>query len=133
MFIKKWLEEPLQKRTCQMIIDETLWELGIKPKTVERKVESMGDPMHIFSRVYDDNDFYQQLLDQEFNWCLELCFWSYYNALERGEPFVYWMQNSVGSDGHILKGFNHEAATEIFRILQSLVREKYAIIQDPST
>lgn len=57
MHIKQWLQEPLQKRQCEIIISQTLWEL----KTVEKNV-----------------DFYQQLLDYKFDEELEFRFFNAY-------------------------------------------------------
>jgi Ni,Fe-hydrogenase I large subunit len=128
MYIKQWLQEPLQKRQCEMIIDQTLWELGIKPKTVERKVESMGV-----------NDFYQQLLDYKFDEELEFRFMQCLQTLEVRTVPLYeilavfgvqspTVQNMMSGDGTTKKGLDHDAACIVFRILQDLVREKYATI-----
>lgn len=124
MYIKQWLQEPLQKRQCEMIIQETLWELtqqGVKvPKTVEREV-----------------DFYQQLLDYKFDESLEFRFLQCLQALNTklvpiDEILAVFaaqsptVQNIMCGDGTIRKGLDNDAAHNVFRVLQNLVREKYA-------
>lgn len=149
MHIKQWLKEPLQKRQCQMIIDETLWELvqqGAKvPKIIEKEVEStqtnaLGQPMRCYKRLYEGaDDFYQQLLDYNFDEELEFRFLQYLQTLKtRIVPLdeilaVFGVQsptiqNMMCGDGTIRKGLDNDAAHTVFGILQNLVREKYGII-----
>lgn len=130
MHIKQWLQEPLQKRQCEMIIDETLWELGIKPKTVEREMEStqtnaLGQSMRCYQKVYDGVDFYQQLLDLDYPAEFEIYFAkNIAGAVGRGIS----LQNTINPDGKIVVGYNHDLVSYIYGTLQTLIREKYATI-----
>lgn len=136
MYIKHWLQEPLQKRQCQIIIDETMWQLsqqGIKvPKIIEREVAStqtnaLGQPMRCYERWYEgSNDFYQQLLDLNYPAEFEIYFAkNLAGAVARGIS----LQNTINPDGKIVVGHHHELASILLvENLQTLIREKYAAI-----
>lgn len=147
MYIKQWLQQPLQKRQCAMIIDETLWQLAqqgvIKlPKSVEREVDStrtnaFGQPMRCYERWYEgSNDFYQQLLDYRFDESLEFRFLQCLQALNTklvpiDEILAVFtvqsptVQNIMCGDGTIKEGLDHDAALSVFRVLTHLVVNKY--------
>ena len=110
MYIKQWLEESLQVLTCQMIINETIWELGLKPK----------EP-----RLYEVVNFYKQLLNYPFTKDLEMQLESTRQAaITRGIS----VQNTLNADGKIVIGTNHPVAAQIFGIQQKLIREHYATV-----
>ena len=136
MYIKQWLEEPLQVRTCQMVVDETIWELGIRPKTVEIEVQSaqtnaLGQPMRSYIRLYDGIYFYQRLLDYFFEDDLELqmqkCL-PRLNATILGTKTERNLFNRLGRYGKTVAGLNHTLGTQILGIQQKLVRKHYATV-----
>jgi hypothetical protein len=123
MHIKQWLQEPLQKRQCEMIIDETLWELAQQGVKVPKNVEN----------------FYEQLLCYNFDEDLEFLFYQYLQILQSTKISISesmqvfgvespTIQDMMQADGTIKKGFAPDIARSVFRVLQSLVREKYAVI-----
>lgn len=122
MYIRQWLQESLQARTCQMIIHETMWELDVKPKTIENKVV---------------DNFYEQILEYKFDEELEFRFMQCLQTL--GTKIVPLdeilavfgvqsptIQNMICGDGTIKKGLDDNAAHNVFCVLQNLVRDKYA-------
>ena len=136
MYIKQWLQEPLQKRQCTMIIHETLWELGVLQKQgvyITKRSEgcaadysTKGRPYQVFipTEGWLDNEialFYNQILEYKFDRRLD----DYVKKLlKEGKP----LQNTMDSKGNIRTGANNDVACFIFGTLQGLIREKYAVI-----
>ena len=83
-----------------MIINELLWELNIKNNTV---------------------DFYQQLLEYNFG-----DFDSYFNAhLQTAKARGILLENSIDSEGYVIKGHFPDLANVILNLLGYLIRKRY--------
>lgn len=117
MFIKQWLKQSHQERTCRLIFD------FLNTTTTTYVEKTIGESIYKipvgFTKLYDEKHYkkcYQQLLNYEWDYDLE-------QLMERYLEIDCKVQTYYES-GREIKGANPQLATYIFAVFNNLVEEK---------
>ena len=117
MYIKQWLEESLQERTCYLIYKGVF---GTKINYIEKQV---GETVYQIptgkTDLYDEKlykQYYNQLLEYEWDIELEDLMRRYLNMGAKVQDHY--------SGSHYVKGVNNKLATYILAVFNNIVKEK---------
>jgi len=145
-YISTWLNEELQSRQADMVVDETLWELQQRSKWLDQYVET---------KTYDNRNFlayitkqintmasvvapngaipstrkgqFRKITAESFKVGLRHEYdeedqWNLRDAIELAEARGIYVQNMMGADGKVIEGSNNSLAALLFGNLSGLVR-----------
>jgi hypothetical protein len=145
-YIATWLNEELQSRQADMVVDETLWELQQRSKWLDQFVET---------KMYDDRNFlayitkqintmasvvapngaypstrkgqFRKITAESFKVALQHEYdeedqWNLRDAIALAEARGITVQNMMGADGKVIEGSNNSLAALLFGNLAGLVR-----------
>lgn len=145
-YIATWLNEELQSRQADMVVDETLWELQQRSKWLDQYVET---------KMYDNRNFlayitkqintmasvvapngaipstrkgqFRKITAESFKVGLRHDYdeedqWELRDAIALAEARGITVQNLVGADGKIIEGSNNSLAALLYGNLAGLVR-----------
>ena len=145
-YIATWLNEELQSRQADMVVDETLWELQQRSKWLDQYVET---------KMYDNRNFlayitkqintmasvvapngaipstrkgqFRKITAESFKVGLRHEYdeedqWDLRDAIALAEARGITVQNLVGADGKVIDGSNNSLAALLFGNLSGLVR-----------
>lgn len=145
-YIATWLNEELQSRQADMVVDETLWELQQRSKWLDQFVET---------KMYDDRNFvgyitkqvntmasvvapngaypstrkgqFRKITAESFKVALQHEYdeedqWALRDAIALAEARGITVQNMMGADGKVIEGSNNSLAALLFGNLSGLVR-----------
>jgi len=145
-YIATWLNEELQSRQADMVVDETLWELQQRSKWLDQYVET---------KMYDDRNFigyitkqintmasvvapngaypstrkgqFRKITAESFKVALQHEYdeedqYALPDAIALAEARGITVQNMMGDDGKVIEGSNNSLAALLFGNLSGLVR-----------
>jgi hypothetical protein len=145
-YIATWLNEELQSRQADMVVDETLWELQQRSKWLDQFVET---------KMYDNRNFlayitkqintmasvvapngaipstrkgqFRKITAESFKVGLRHDYdeedqWELRDAIALAEARGITVQNMMGDDGKVIEGSNNSLAALLFGNLSGLVR-----------
>lgn len=145
-YISTWLNEELQSRQADMVVDETLWELQQRSKWLDQYVET---------KTYDNRNFlayitkqintmasvvasdgaipstrkgqFRKITAESFKVGLRHEYdeedqWNLRDAIELAVARGINVQNMMGADGKVIDGSNNSLAALLFGNLSGLVR-----------